>query len=242
MALDYQGIYILGSGMLLQERKLDLTANNMANADTVGFKKDLMLVSTWRTPNNQPYAGMSPEDPAKNFLYPIVERTYTDLSQGVARDTQNPLDFAIEGEGFFAVRDGQGNVYYTRNGNFRLDKDGYLVNAQGYRVLSDSLQEIRIEGQVQAAKDGTLFVNGNLVARLGVFSLTNPQKVGDTLFVGTAAPATNYRILQGVLENSNVNIIQEMVNLIQAARAHEVYSNLIRSLDSLQEKVNNLPR
>lgn len=237
MAVEYQPLYILSSGMLLQQRKLSLITNNMANADTPAFKRDLLLASLWQTPDGQQANTPDPQAPENNFLYPIVERIFTELSQGALRQTGNPLDVAIEGEGFFALRVGA-QTFYTRKGNFRLDAEGYLVNELGYRVLDENLNEIRLDGQPTFGKDGTVFVDGQAVARLGVFNLTNPQKVGRDLFVGQAQPSQNFRLHQGFLEGSNVNPIYEMANLIQTHRAHETYANLIRSLDSLYERFN----
>ncbi len=240
MAIDYQSIYILSSGMLLQQRSLDNITNNLANANTNGFKRDLLLASSWITPYNQGRTE-NPEDPANNFIYPIVERVYIDFSQGSIRQTGNPLDIAIEGEGFFSITDGT-NTFYTRDGNFRIDSEGYLVNAAGMRVLTENNQPIRVNGELKVSPDGTLFVNGEQIGRLGIFNLNNPEKLGNNLFSGIPVETRNYRILQGALESSNVNAIIEMVKLIQAHRAHEVYSNLVRTLDDIQGKANNIGR
>ncbi len=237
MAIEYQPLYILSSGMLLQQRRLETITNNLANVDTPAFKKDLMLASLWETPMGQGFPDNDPQNPSNNFLYPIVERVFTDLSQGAIRQTDNPLDLAIEGNGFFAVRSGQ-EVLYTRKGNLRLDAEGYLVNELGYRVLDTNLNEIRLEGQPSFGSDGSVFVNGQQIATLGVFDLQNPQKIGKDLFTGQAQPAQGYRLIQGFLELSNVNPILEMAKLIQTHRAHEVYSNLIRSLDAIYERFN----
>ena len=240
MAVDYQGIYILSSGMLLQQRKMSTITNNLANVNTPAFKKDLMLAGSWITPFNQGRTN-SPEDPANNFVYPIVERVYTDLSQGNIVRTGNPTDIAIDGQGFFALTDGQ-RTLYTRKGNFRLDSEGYLVNELGMRVLLENGQPVRVEGQVEVSPDGTVFSNGIPVGKLQVVGLENPQKEGNDLYTGNPIEAQNYKVLQGHLEMSNVNAIVEMVRLIEAHRAHEVYSNLIRSLDDIQGKANNLGR
>ncbi|RME08651.1 MAG: flagellar hook-basal body protein, partial [Aquificota bacterium] len=177
MAIEYQPLYILSSGMLLQQRKLDVITNNLANADTPAFKRDLLLASLWETPGGQRIQDTDPQNPTNNFLYPVVERVFTDLSQGAIRQTGNPLDLAIEGRGFFAVRRGQ-EVFYTRKGNLRLDSEGFLVNELGYRVLDSNLNEIRLEGQPTFGVDGSVFVNGQQVATLGIFDLQNPQKAG----------------------------------------------------------------
>ncbi len=237
MAIEYQPLYILSSGMLLQQRKLETITNNLANVDTPAFKKDLILASLWETPMGQGFPDNDPQNPSNNFLYPVIERIFTDLSQGAIKQTGNPLDLAIEGNGFFAVRRGQ-EVFYTRKGNFRLDAEGYLVNELGYRVLDTNLNEIRLEGQPTFGSDGSVYVNGQQIATLGVFNLQNPQKIGRDLFTGQAQPAQGYRLMQGFLELSNVNPILEMAKLIQTHRAHEVYSNLIRSLDAIYERFN----
>lgn len=237
MAIEYQPLYILTSGMLLQQRKLDTVTNNLANLDTPAFKKDLMLVSLWETPEGQRLREGDPQNPTNNFLYPVVERVFTDLSQGPIRQTGNPLDLSIEGSGFFAVRRGQ-EVLYTRKGNFRIDGEGFLVNELGYRVLDNELREIRLEGEPAFGRDGSVFVNGEQVATLGLFDLQNPQKVGRDFFTGQPQPAQNFSIRQGFLELSNTNPVFEMAMLIQTHRAHELYSNLIRSLDALYERFN----
>jgi flagellar basal-body rod protein FlgG len=167
----------------------------------------------------------------------VVERVFTDLSQGAIRQTGNPLDLAIEGRGFFALRSPQG-VVYTRKGNFRLDAEGYLVNELGYKVLDTNLQDIRLEGQPTFGTDGSVFVNGQQVATLGVFELANPQKLGRDLFTGQPQQARGFRLMQGFLELSNVNPVLEMAQLIQSHRAHETYANLIRSLDAIYERLN----
>ncbi|MCS6875377.1 MAG: flagellar basal-body rod protein FlgF [Aquificaceae bacterium] len=237
MAIEYQPLYIMASGMLLQQRKLDTITNNLANLDTPSFKKDLMLVAVWEIPLGQRVQNTDPQNPTNNFVYPMVERIHTDLSQGAIRQTGNPLDVAIEGAGFFAVRR-EDQVLYTRKGNFRLDAEGFLVNELGYRVLDQNLNEIRLTDEPTFGRDGSVFVGGAQVATLGVFELQNPQKAGRDLFTGQPQQAQNFRIMQGFLELSNVNPVLEMAHLIQTQRAHEIYSNLIRSLDALQERFN----
>ena len=238
MPIDYQSIYILSSGMLLQQRKLETITHNLANVNTPAFKSELILAGVWDTPDGQRIENSAPENPSNNFVYPIVERVHTLLIQGPIRQTGNPLDLALDGEGFFAVRSGQ-EVFYTRKGNFRLDAEGYLVNELGMRVLDENNQEIRMMGSVSFAPDGSIFSDGNFVGRLGIYNLTNPQKVGRDLFTGIPQQAQNFKVLQGFLEDSNINAILEMAKLIEAHRAHETYANLIRALDQIQEKVSN---
>jgi len=134
MALDYQPLFILSSGMLLQERKLSVTTSNLANLDTPSFKKDFIEVASWYTDVGNQLPNSSPENPTNNFVYPMISSIFTDLSQGPLRETGNPLDVAVEGDGFFAIRTSEG-IRYTRKGNFRMDREGFLVSEEGDRVL-----------------------------------------------------------------------------------------------------------
>ena len=240
MALDYQPMFIMAGGMLLQERKLSINANNLANVSTPSFKKDLALVSVWYSDSGRRINSPSSENPTNNFIYPLVSEVHTDLSQGSLRETGNPLDVAVEGEGFFAVRR-DGDILYTRKGVFRLDHEGFLTTEEGYRVLDRANEPIKVVGNnVKILPDGAVYVDDTLAGRIGVWTLQNLQKVGEDFYTGTPAPAENYSLMQGFIEESNVNPIKEMVRLIETSRAHEVYSKLIQGFDSLQGRVNNI--
>ncbi len=242
MALDYQPLFILSGGMLLQERKLAVTTNNLANINTPSFKKDLLEIGAWYADNGEQIQNPSPENPTNNYVYPMITNVHTDLSQGPLRQTGNPLDFAIEGDGFFAVRTPEG-IRYTRKGMFRLDAEGFLVTEEGYRVLDDQEREIRIRGNdIKVDPQGNIYVDGQRIATFGIWVLPDAQKEGLDYFSGTPQQAENFRIFQGFIEDSNVNGIMEMVNIINASRAHEVYARLIQSLDEIQGRVNNIIR
>ncbi len=242
MALDYQPIFILASGMLLQERKLSTVTNNLANADTPSFKKDFLEVASWYTDMGAKEPDTSPENPTNNFVYPMVSGVFTDLSQGPLRETGNSLDLAIDGEGFFAVRTPEG-VLFTRKGNFRLDSEGYLVTEEGYRVLDSQNRDIRIEGnRIEFDPRGNLYIDGERSVSLGIWSLPDAQKVGEDFFRGTPQRAQNFRLRQGFLEFSNVNPILEMVRLIETSRAHETYARLIQAVDEIQGRLNSITR
>ncbi|ADC89588.1 fagellar hook-basal body protein [Thermocrinis albus DSM 14484] len=238
MALDYQPMYVLASGMMLSQRKLEVITNNMANVSTPSFKRDVMLASVWQAPTPLSVPSVDPRLPQNNFLYPVVGGIYTDLRQGGLRHTGNSTDLAIDGDGFFAVSSGN-EVLYTRKGNFRLDKDGYLVNELGMRILTDNGSPVRVDGDLRITEDGSIFSGGLFYGRLGIYRLEGPQKIGSDLFRGRATPSERFKVLQGFLEDANVNPIEELVKLIEAHRAHEIYTNLIRSLDQLQEKITN---
>jgi len=246
MATDFQPLYILASGMYYQQRKMEVVSNNLANANTEGFKKDLITAGALEVENQfKPFGGYrpgSPEDPRNNFIYPVVERIKTDLSQGGLIKTSNPLDLAIMGEGFFAVKK-NGKTYYTRKGRFLLDREGYLVNDEGLRVLDKNGNFIRIgnvpTSAVSISKDGSIYVNGNKIATLQVVNLKNYRKVGYTLFEGQPSEAKNFTILQGYLESSNINPVRQMVQLIETVRAYEAFANGLKAEDENNSKLIN---
>ena len=241
MALDYQVFYILGSGLLLQERNLDVRTNNLANVNTPGFKKDFLVASSWFTPDGVKKNTTNPEEPSNNYVYPIVEDVYTIFEQGNLVKTGNPTDVAIQGNGFFAVQDGEGNVIFTRKGMFRLNEEGYLTTEEGYLVLDENFNPIQLLGsEVKITKRGYIYADGELVGRLGVWDLENPVKIGRDFFSGNPIPTEDYEIYQGFYEASNVNAVKEIVQIIKSVRAHEFYTKLVQAADEVQGKLNNL--
>jgi flagellar basal-body rod protein FlgG len=175
---------------------------------------------------------------------------YTDFSEGPSRHTGNPLDVALEGDGFFSVRTPSG-VGYTRQGSFSLNPDSVLVTSDGYPVMGDG-GEITIEGQsVAIDQEGYITVDGNEVGRLQIVSFADPnklEKVRGTLFKPSASgpapqPVENTVVKQGYLENSNVNAIRMMTDMITEMRMVEAYQRMIRSSDSANTKaINELGR
>jgi len=240
MAVDYQPVYLLASGMILQERKLGVVTNNLANVDTPSFKRDLLLSLSWFTDSGTRAQTTDPSEPSNNFVYPVIEDVVTDHSQGPLRFTGNTFDLALEGEGFFALRTPEG-VVFTRRGDFRLDVDGFLVDINGYRVLDRTMREISLEhGETTVDEEGNIYVNGQLQATLGVFLLQDPAKEGRDLYTGVPQPAGNFKVRQGFLEMSNVNAVEEIVRMIELTRAHEIFSRLIQAVDEVQGRVNSL--
>ncbi len=212
MATDFQSLYILASGLYYQQRKLETVSNNLANVNTPGFKKDLLSAMAFEAEIPPDGKEVPPPLPGtKNqFIYPVVGKRKIDTSGGPLLKTDNPLDVAIQGEGFFAV-EVKGKVLYTRNGHFLLDRRGYLVDQKGNRILGEngpiylgrvSLSSIRI------TEDGTIFVGNRSVGKLKIVNLKGLRKVGDSLFEGKPAEAKNYKVVQGHLEGSNVNPVK----------------------------------
>ena len=231
--------YVGLSRQMTLRRELDVVANNIANAETTGFKVEQLLV------------GAEVGDRARNaFVRPGVSFVLDkgigrDFSQGALERTDRTLDFGIEGEGaFFVVQDGAGEAY-TRDGAFTIDPEGRLVTGQGLPVLGDG-QEIRLDpalGSPAVSTDGTVSQNGQIVGRLTPVRfdvLSVLEKGGDGLYRNTsnAAPieAADVRIRQGMLEGSNVNPILEITNLIEIQRAYERITKMIENANDLSRR------
>lgn len=228
-----KGIYITASGMLARELVQEVLANNMANVGTVGFKRDRVL---FRGVLEGTYG---PEG---------VLRVRTDHSQGPLVRTGGPLDLAIQGRGFFAVRTPEG-VRYTRDGHFSLDEEGTLVTADGYPVLGEGgALELDLGGAVSFGEDGTVKVGDVVLGKLRVEDFDDLgalRKVGGGLFAADVEgrPAEDFRIRQGFLEGANVSPMAEMVRMIANYRAYEAEQRALLAQDeTLKKAVNEVGR
>ncbi|MDZ4364530.1 flagellar basal-body rod protein FlgF [Brevundimonas sp.] len=231
--------YIGLSRQMTLRRELDIVANNIANADTTGFKVEQLMVGTEvgaRARNDNVRPGVS---------FVMDTGVGRDYGQGALQQTGRTLDFAIEGEGaFFTLQDGAGEAY-TRDGAFTLDPEGRLTTQGGLPVLADG-GEIILDpalGAVSVAPDGSISQNGQPVGRLSVVrfeTLSVLEKGGDGLYRNTsnAQPmeATDARVRQGMLEGSNVNPILEITNLIEISRAYERITKLIEQSTDLSKR------
>ena len=231
--------YIGLSRQMTLRRELDIVANNIANADTNGFKVEQLLLGSELGPRAR-----------NDFVRPGVSFV---LDKGVGRDfgqagleqTGRSLDFGIEGEGaFFQLNDGAGEAF-TRDGAFTLDPEGRLTTEAGHAVQGEGGEIIldRTLGEPAVAPDGTISQNGNPVARLSVVrfdTLAVLEKGGDGLYrnASNAAPqaATDARVRQGMLEGSNVNPIIEITNLIEIQRAYESVTRMIENANDLSRR------
>ena len=254
------------SGMMAQQLRSEVIANNLANVNTTGFKRsrahfeDLL----YQTVQGSAVIG-SPENqvaPAiqigRGTRLAGVQRIH---GQGTLEQTGRPLDLAIEGEGFFQVQTGGGQTAYTRDGSFEISDQGILVTTQGYTLQP----EIRIPNDatgIAIGRTGIVTVTrGNNAAepqevgRIELARFANPaglQSMGENLLQPTAAsgePVLGFpqeegmgRMVQGALEGSNVEIVQEMVDMITAMRAYEINSKAIKNSEQMLEIANNLVR
>jgi flagellar basal-body rod protein FlgF len=211
------GLYIAATGMLAEQVRQDQLSNDLANASTPGYKPDnatqqsfdAMLLSN--TATGQPIGAID--------AFTRIGSIVTDLTPQPMRQTGQPLDFGIEGVGFFAVRTPQG-VRYTRDGQFSANAQGQLTDAQGNLVLSQAGAPIAVSAK------GTVPASA-----LGVFNLTGAAKQGYNLFTGTVAGGPTGTVVQGELEQSGVDPVHTMVDMISSLRAYESGQKAIQSID-----------
>lgn len=237
------GMYAAVSGNLAAMRRLDVISNNLANVNTPGYKKDKMSFESLLAGPADP-----PAVPQGTTADPILqkENIYIDYSGGPTSQSGNPLDLALDGDGFFAVTTPDGTAY-TRQGNFRTSADGTLVTVDGYPVQGAGGAPIRVQGsRVEIDAAGVVTVDGTPAGAISVVDFEKPYaltKTGSTLFVAAdpqAAPqAGKARIEQGHLEGSNVESISEMVQLIETNRYFEACSKVIKGFDDIAAKAAN---
>jgi flagellar basal-body rod protein FlgG len=212
-----RGLYIAASGMLAEQVRQDQIANDLANSATAGYKADRTTQTSFGAlllANSVTGAVVGSQTTAVE-----IDAVQTDFTPEPARDTGEPLDFAIVGEGFFAVQTGQG-VRYTRDGQFMADQQGRLVTAQGDPVLG------RGGGTLTVGADGSVDPR-----RLQVVALTNPRKQGDTLVQGTPAGNAAGQARAGALEGSGADATRAMVDMISSMRAFEAGQKVIQTID-----------
>lgn len=255
-------LWIAKTGLEAQQSRLGIISNNLANVSTTGFKRDRavfedLLYQTVRQPGAQSsQSTMLPSGLMQGTGVRMVatEKLHT---QGDITQTGNSLDVAIQGRGFFQILRPDGTLGYTRDGTFQLDAQGELVNSEGYQIQPG----ITIPANAQSVtigSDGTVSVQvpgqaaPTQVGSLQLASFANPsglQPIGENLYVETAssgAPQTGNpglngigTVIQGALESSNVNVVSEMVDMIEAQRAYEINSKAVSTADQMLQYTNN---
>jgi flagellar basal-body rod protein FlgF len=212
-----RGLYIAASGMLAEQVRQDQIANDLANSSTPGYKADRTAQQGFGAlllRNSATGQTVGPQGTAVE-----VRTVQTDFSPEPARETGEPLDFAIVGEGFFAVQTAQG-VRYTRNGQFTADQNGRLVTPQGDQVLG------RGGGPLTVGADGKVDPR-----QLELVGLTNPRKDGDNLVTGTPGGNATGQVRAGALEGSGADPARSMVDMIASMRAFEAGQKVIQTID-----------
>ncbi|HDQ93570.1 MAG TPA: flagellar hook basal-body protein [Synergistetes bacterium] len=235
----FRGVYNSAAAMLVQQHAVDVAANNLANAGTSGFRKSVVSFKAF------PDAGMvrqendgSPAGHREGIgivpLSVVVSESSPVMSPGEIRETGNPLECSIAGEGFFQVSDGNNN-WFTRSGLFTLDSEGQLVTLGGLVLMGDGGPIPVGDGSsVSINEKGVVISDGEEVGRVPLFSFELPSRlrqIGSGLLAGTAASGPPVRIdpdmvslVPGSVEGSNVNVVEEMVRMLAASRAYEAVS------------------
>lgn len=271
-----RSLWSAASGMIAQQTNLDVIANNLANVNSTGYKAETaefksLLYQTMQTETTTANGANKPIS-AQVGLGVRNSSVTSIFNQGSLLASASPTAFAIEGKGFFGVRDLDGSTKYTRNGNFTFNTGSgsnlVLSTSDGLPVLTTNGQPIQIDSNRYSVSKITVDANGNLCypdannnaqpmgLTIGLYQFNNPsglEKVNDTMYNVSAAsgPALNEstnnnldksKVVQGYLEGSSVQVVDEMVNMIVAQRAYEMNSKAITTTDQMMEIANNLKR
>lgn len=240
-----RGIYSSASGMMAEMTRTDATANNLANANTTGYKKDVAVSKDFASVMITRINDGQNADIGSLGRGTVIDEVAVDQEAGTIRTTGNDLDMAVDGKGYFAVQTPNG-VRYTRNGTFTRSSQGELVTQDGYQVLGQDDAPIRLTGtKFVVNANGAVFNNGIQTGQLQVVDFADERqltKEGASLFVAAGnaqqQPASG-SVRQGTLEMSNVNVVAEMVNLITGYRAYETNSKAVQAHDQLLDKAVN---
>lgn len=252
------------TGMLAQQMNVDVISNNIANSTTSGFKRqraefhDLIYQNKMRPGATSSDSGTTIPTGMQFGLGVGLGSIYRSHEQGTIQMTENPLDLAITGDGYFQIDMPNGDTAYTRSGSFQLNQNGEIVTAQGYTVnpgitvpATATSITVNNSGEVLVTLPNTVATQN--VGQLQLATFINPaglEGIGDTLFLETDAsgtptvgnPATDNlgSVRQGALENSNVNIVEEITKLISAQRAYEMNSKIITTSDEMLQTVTQI--
>ncbi|MDD2336782.1 MAG: flagellar basal-body rod protein FlgF [Geobacteraceae bacterium] len=235
------GIYGAISGNMAMMKQLDVLANNLANVNTPGFKRDNICFKAVLAASAQQGTEGAADTPS------LATESYSiDFTAGQVKVTDNTFDIALDGDGFFAVNTPQGKAY-TRQGNFKIDANSKLVTADGYEVLGAGSPIIINGGSVSFDEKGKISVEGQETGSIDVVDFPKPyalRKIGSALFMpnssdATPQPAKNTLVKQGYLEGSNVNTLEEMVRMIETTRSSETCQKMIQNYDQMTGKAVN---
>jgi flagellar basal-body rod protein FlgG len=237
-----RGVYAIVSGAIGQERRLDMVAKNLANSQTVGYKREKILFKTLLANS----AGSSQMKSQADKVFTRPTGTFLDWNGGAQRQTGHATDFALEGDGFFVVKTPRGPEY-TRSGNFKVTPALQLATLDGMPVLGQSGPVQIPPGKLLVNREGEVTVDGATIDTLKVVKLKDlaaSTRVGERyISKGPVEPSPSTSIVQGSLEESNVNAIEEFVGLVDLSRQYEAAQKVIQSMDdATKQAVNEIAR
>jgi flagellar basal-body rod protein FlgF len=226
------GIYTAMTGAVAQSQALDVTANNIANAETTGFRAEKVS-----------FAEALAQKPS--MIHAGIAGAAPDSTRGTFRDTANPLDCAINGEGWFGVQTPQG-VKYTRAGDFKLDDSGRLVTSQGYPVRAQGGGELSIPpgaAEIHIEGDGSLVADGSSVGQIEIaqFAPAGLQRAGQNLFSAKAgvrplSGGETPEIMSGTLESANFETVRGVIDLVKISRVYEALHRMVETYKQIDER------
>ncbi len=246
-----KGLYTAASAMLAQKQNMKVITNNLTNADTDGYKRQGVVQSTFSEMLITKITRGNSEPIGRLGTGVSLHDSYTDFSAGGYEFTDNKLDLALKGRGFFVVETPQGRRY-TRNGNFTLNSKGeivtqegnFLLNTEGRHIQTLPDRELNIDGygnlHFEDLTGGRIqvvdFTDYNILAKEGDNNYRLKEGINENDYLQNA---DNCQVVEGYLENSNVNIVEEMVKMIEATRAYETNQKMIQNMDSTLDKAVN---
>ena len=254
-------MWVAKTGLDAQQTRMNVISNNLANVNTTGFKRDRAVFEDMLYQNVKQAGGQTDANsqaPTGLMLGTGVRIVATEKlhSQGNMVTTQNPLDLAISGDGYFQIAKGDGSLAYTRDGGFKISATGQLVTSSG-ALLQPAITIPNTASSVTVGRDGTVSIElaaggSQVLGQIQIARFVNPsglQSLGQNLMKDTPASGAPQvlapgvagagSLMQGTLEASNVNVVEEMVNMIETQRAYEINSKAISAVDGMLRYLNN---
>jgi flagellar basal-body rod protein FlgG len=254
-------MWVAKTGLDAQQTRMNVISNNLANVNTTGFKRDRAVFEDMLYQNVKQAGGQTDANsqaPTGLMLGTGVRIVATEKlhSQGTMVTTQNPLDLAISGDGYFQIAKGDGSLAYTRDGGFKISATGQLVTSSG-ALLQPAITIPNTASSVTIGRDGTVSIElttggAQVLGQIQIARFVNPsglQSLGQNLMKDTPASGAPQvlapgvggagSLMQGTLEASNVNVVEEMVNMIETQRAYEINSKAISAVDGMLRFLNN---
>ena len=249
-----RGLYTAYTGLANEQKRLDILSNNLANSATVGYKQESVAnqsfdeVMTIKIHDGS--VGYCNQNIGNMSLGVKIGEVYTDYGQGSFRETGNTFDFAIEGKGFFKMRvvDSAGNesFKYTRNGCFKMTREGYVVDSDGNHLQgANGDVQVPVDATISLDVTGGIFANGELIDQLQLVDFADYdylKKYGNNMYQtvnGAVEMQADGVVYQGFTEQSNVNSVSEMVDMITVTRAYEASQKVMQTIDSMLDAAVN---
>ncbi len=239
-----RGYYYASNGMIMSQRKLDCIGNNLTNMRTPGYKRDTILVRRF---DEQMALVKHRSRLSGTFAQTYVDTSYSDLGQGFLTYTESPFDVAIDGDVYFNIMGYNGETMLTRNGSWELDDQGYLCLSNSGRILGENGEIYLGTKDFVIDNDGAIYQDGELVDRLQLSYIDpegNIDKFGANMFTsveaGPVPEGTRYNIIQGALEQSNIDLNYELTMMMNTNRIYEASATMLKTIDSVNQKVATL--